>query len=59
MILKNLLAMPLIFRIGLLRRYSALADLDQHEAVIKQGLSETSEALIAPNANEEVVTLPD
>ena len=47
------------FQNRIIKGYSALAALDRHEAVIKQGLSEASEGLIGPNANEEVVTLPD
>ncbi len=47
------------FQNRIIKGYSTLAALDQHETVIKQGLSEASEALIAPNANEEVVALPD
>jgi hypothetical protein len=47
------------FQNRIIKGYSALAALDQHETVIKQGLSGASEVLIAPNANEEVEALPD
>ncbi len=43
----------------IIKGYSALAALDQHEAVIKQWLSEASGVLVAPNENEEVVISPD
>lgn len=47
------------FQNRIIKGYSALAALDQHEAVIKQGMSEASEALVAPNVNEDVVILPN
>jgi len=46
------------FQNRIIKGYSALAALDQHEAVIKQGVSEASDALVAPNVNKETVILP-
>lgn len=46
------------FQNRIIKGYSALAALDQHEAVIKQGLSEASSMLVASNENEEVVISP-
>ncbi len=47
------------FQNRIIKGYSALAALDQHEAVIKQGLSEASGVLVGPSMNEEVVISPD
>ena len=47
------------FQNRIIKGYSALAALDQHEAVIKQGLPEPSEVLIAPKASEEIMIPPD